>query len=460
MSLATRCTACGTIFRVVEDQLRVSEGWVRCGRCAEVFDAREQLFDIDLEAPPPWPPVPAPAALATPAMDLAMRDERQHAPAPAKAVVKAAPEPDSNIRRPPPAPSEVDFAAEPEHPRHELSDPGNPRMDFGAHDSIVAAAMDSRHEPRWIDEPAPAAPSAPSPQDAAPPWTEPEIEQQIEQEVQEEMARLLAAQAAEQAQAKQRAEIAAEIESAMLAESERQAQLKQGTAAAHEPKASNTVEEDDHGFQATTLGAGGELLAEAEAAAQANSASASAAVVATGTQTTGSAELPEFLRPTRSHALWGRLWVRLSLGLLCGLALVALGAQATWQFRDALVARYPQLRPDLQAFCELARCELKPWQRLESFSVDSSALSQAGSGHHYKLALSLRNKSEFELALPWVELSLTDASGQLIARRALSPQDFGLSKDALAASSELPVNTLLTTGERAVSGYSVELFYP
>ena len=55
MSLATRCTACGTIFRVVQDQLRISEGWVRCGRCAEVFDAGEQLFDIDREAPPPWP---------------------------------------------------------------------------------------------------------------------------------------------------------------------------------------------------------------------------------------------------------------------------------------------------------------------------------------------------------------------------------------------------------------------
>ena len=388
-----------------------------------------------------------------------MRDERQHAPAPAKAVVKAAPEPDLNMHRAaPPAQSESRFAADAEHPRHEQSDPGGPGVDFGAHDSIVAAAMDSRHEPRWIDEPPPV-PATP-PQDAAPAWTEPEIEQQIEQEVQEEMARLLAAQAAEQLQAKQRAEIAAEIESAMLAESERQAQLNRGAAATHAPTSAKAVEEDDHGFQATTLGAGGELLAEAEAAAQANSASASAAAAATGTQTTGSAELPEFLRPTRSHALWGRLWVRLSLGLLCGLALVALGAQATWQFRDALVARYPQLRPDLQAFCELARCELKPWQRLESFSVDSSALSQAGSGHHYKLALSLRNKSEFELALPWVELSLTDASGQLIARRALAPQDFGLSKDSLAASSELPVNTLLTTGERAVSGYSVELFYP
>lgn len=46
MSLATRCTSCGTVFRVVQDQLRVSEGWVRCGRCAEVFNAIESLVDL------------------------------------------------------------------------------------------------------------------------------------------------------------------------------------------------------------------------------------------------------------------------------------------------------------------------------------------------------------------------------------------------------------------------------
>ena len=55
MSLATRCTACGTIFRIVEDQLRVSDGWVRCGRCNEVFDARELLFDMEREPAPDWP---------------------------------------------------------------------------------------------------------------------------------------------------------------------------------------------------------------------------------------------------------------------------------------------------------------------------------------------------------------------------------------------------------------------
>ncbi|HEX7639426.1 MAG TPA: zinc-ribbon domain-containing protein, partial [Burkholderiaceae bacterium] len=49
MSLATRCPACGTIFRVVQDQLKVSEGWVRCGQCHEVFHGIEALFDLDSE---------------------------------------------------------------------------------------------------------------------------------------------------------------------------------------------------------------------------------------------------------------------------------------------------------------------------------------------------------------------------------------------------------------------------
>src|SRR5688500_6883130 len=51
MSLATRCPVCQTVFRVVQDQLKVSEGWVRCGRCAKVFNAFEGLFDLEREFP-------------------------------------------------------------------------------------------------------------------------------------------------------------------------------------------------------------------------------------------------------------------------------------------------------------------------------------------------------------------------------------------------------------------------
>ncbi|MBH9577574.1 DUF3426 domain-containing protein [Inhella proteolytica] len=66
MSWATRCPSCATVFRVAEDQLRVSEGFVRCGRCDAVFDARAHLFDLDTgasirPAAPVPSPVPAPA---------------------------------------------------------------------------------------------------------------------------------------------------------------------------------------------------------------------------------------------------------------------------------------------------------------------------------------------------------------------------------------------------------------
>src|ERR1035437_9925346 len=54
MSLITRCPACQTRFRVAPDQLRIPDGWVRCGQCQEIFDA-----SLHLLAPSP-PPVPMP----------------------------------------------------------------------------------------------------------------------------------------------------------------------------------------------------------------------------------------------------------------------------------------------------------------------------------------------------------------------------------------------------------------
>jgi predicted Zn finger-like uncharacterized protein len=40
------------MFRVVPDQLRISEGWVRCGQCDEVFDANAHLHSLDATAAP------------------------------------------------------------------------------------------------------------------------------------------------------------------------------------------------------------------------------------------------------------------------------------------------------------------------------------------------------------------------------------------------------------------------
>lgn len=47
MSQITRCPACETQFKVASDQLRASEGWVRCGQCDEIFDAVAHLVPLD-----------------------------------------------------------------------------------------------------------------------------------------------------------------------------------------------------------------------------------------------------------------------------------------------------------------------------------------------------------------------------------------------------------------------------
>ena len=102
MSLATRCTHCGTIFKVVQDQLKVSEGWVRCGRCNEVFNALPALFDLDTEAPPPRPtPPPAQNPVASQPQSTPHSTPRT-APAP---TPQATPRPVSQTPAAPPAPA-------------------------------------------------------------------------------------------------------------------------------------------------------------------------------------------------------------------------------------------------------------------------------------------------------------------------------------------------------------------
>lgn len=94
MNLATRCPACGTVFRVVPDQLKVSEGWVRCGRCAEVFNGAQRLFELDASAPGATPQPGATAnTLAVAAPDNTGRADGAEAGRVAPAVIALKVEP-------------------------------------------------------------------------------------------------------------------------------------------------------------------------------------------------------------------------------------------------------------------------------------------------------------------------------------------------------------------------------
>jgi len=49
MSLLTRCPACETLYKLVPDQLRISQGWVKCGQCGEIFDASRHLIQVAVD---------------------------------------------------------------------------------------------------------------------------------------------------------------------------------------------------------------------------------------------------------------------------------------------------------------------------------------------------------------------------------------------------------------------------
>lgn len=94
MSQITRCPQCQTRFKVVDDQLRISDGWVRCGKCKSVFDALTHL--VARPAPPAddaKPPVPAAPTSAAPAVPVA-------APPPQAAAVPSAEAPVETVAAP------------------------------------------------------------------------------------------------------------------------------------------------------------------------------------------------------------------------------------------------------------------------------------------------------------------------------------------------------------------------
>jgi len=91
MSLITSCPACGTMFRVVADQLKISEGWVRCGHCSEVFDASKHLSDESVLVEPELAQqATRPADMPTRPAEMAQESKDADAPEP---PTRAAPPP-------------------------------------------------------------------------------------------------------------------------------------------------------------------------------------------------------------------------------------------------------------------------------------------------------------------------------------------------------------------------------
>lgn len=65
MSWVVRCPACATSYQVVSDQIKIAQGWLRCGQCQHVFDSTGLVVA--------WPDLSSSALGVMPAQEVAER---------------------------------------------------------------------------------------------------------------------------------------------------------------------------------------------------------------------------------------------------------------------------------------------------------------------------------------------------------------------------------------------------
>jgi predicted Zn finger-like uncharacterized protein len=514
MSLATRCTHCGTIFKVVQDQLKVSEGWVRCGRCNEVFNAMPALFDLDEDTQAPHPATQA--ALAAPA-------DPEHEPQPQPQPDWTTTQPGSlrSAKLPGPATpltmNEDDLTLDPEpiagttdfeldtaiavHDNTPLEDVLSatsgmrpqiaerataPLQKLGHIETPGSMAPGPQH---WEDEPQQETLETASAEASTPRYLIPS------ERVRRATIRRGSGPEFADAQFPSDAMIDAEVDWAFdfgPSVLETEAAAAAPAHPPHRPQAAPALSPD--ALRVTASAPPSPLRHQAPSPDDiANPASRFAsdfepelAMQAprerpgqSGTRGRAKAEqAPEFLKRAQRKAFWRHPAMRAALSGILVTLLLTLTLQLVHQFRDLIAAWHPASRPLLTQWCEVAGCKLAPALRLEALQVDNLELVRTSSEgpDRYRLTVVVRNQAGIDLAWPHVDLTLTDDNGAVIARRVFAPNDAqwldtadAKAKATDAAKAPPPAapsqrsTTLqwrLKVANLHPAGYTAELFYP
>lgn len=405
MSLVTRCPACTTTFKVVPDQLRIAAGWVRCGHCGEVFDAAAHMLPPSPHeegaqvAPEPSPEVSSPPAEPTPA--------RSPPPGVVGGVSMAA------MLTRPSAPASTTSA-----PRWSgTREPTLVEPTPAAGSSAISFVPASRVEPATVvlaHTPVMARSAGALPE--GPTRAAPEVAGTLESVAPDVLA-LEALPAAAAQDAVERVVASAEP-------------VHAGEATPADEPEEPWLLADTAPREAPLVGAPGEV--------------------------------PSFVAEARRRALWSSRPVRVLLGLIALLLLALLVLQWTLSRRDWLAARAPALAPVLTSLCRPLGCTVGPYRQLSAIVIDGSAFSRIG-GDRFRFSVTLRNTADLPVASPALELTLTDAQDQTLARRVVSPEELGAppilaGRGEFAGVNELTVANTADPG--AVAGYRLTAFYP
>lgn len=428
MSLATSCPACGTTFRVIEDQLQASEGWVRCGQCHQIFDALERLFDLEQAQAP----VVASSTLPStpPHEEIAGSGNEQPT-----VVAALDDEPEAGWAETRPALfGEHSVLLQPSQPLPTAATTQQPPLTFSDGGMLHLLASVGSAVPAH---------------DAA---ARPTLPTDIENDATSSATVFLV----EPGMAGDSNDIDADADHQIIQKLEPSTAPAAVTAA---PISAITP-------PASPASPAAPVVVAAPAPPIARSKSSSATTVPTTTtgaddDKTATERVPAFVRKANQEARWRKPWIRVLLGIVGLLVLGLLIAQASYQWRDLIAAKAPVLRPWLAEGCQWLDCRLEPPRVLEAVVVDNTALTRPpGMMEGYRLSIALRNKADHEIAAPSMELTLTDTANAVLSRRVLNPSDFGVTQAALSAQADAAWQLVFLSNDVRITGYTVRAFYP
>lgn len=234
-------------------------------------------------------------------------------------------------------------------------------------------------------------------------------------------------------------------------------------APAPEPPATNTTTEStvDEALPSPSLDVSpGHSIVGHRALCHEDTPLATASMVAAAPATEGPSPNPRRYGSTPLSP--ARRWL---MGLAIGVLLGTLGAQVAYHSRAEITRAWPELRPLYQLFCDHFGCELALPRVAAAIRISRSSLeSDPADATRFILNANIVNQARHPLALPHLELTLTDARDRPVVRRVLDPATWAPDADAsvgLPAGGEIEVT--LTFGAPDLSeatGYRVYAFYP
>lgn len=169
-----------------------------------------------------------------------------------------------------------------------------------------------------------------------------------------------------------------------------------------------------------------------------------------------------FLRSMPQKSSWQRTSMRVLLSLFALALLAGLGLQVAVHERERIATMFPQVKPALLWVCQHAKCSLSGLRQIESVVIDSSSLNKVR-GEAYRLSLVLRNTSSLDLAMPALELTLTDSQDQPVMRRVVLANEYSSNSLLVASADWSGAVSIAVRGNGSAerfSGYRVLAFYP